>query len=152
MEEAEIRIQPPAVRVRIDLNARSRDGYVRTRLSRADGPIVLGDDVVAYEPDDRIAAPARVRRIDHDRGLVYLSVDWAQMDDDPAYGRLAIPVFVGVVDLITNGAAAVSMRLRASERIRAGGFSRQSDPCQLAGMRAAGEAMQPQLTPGHARA
>jgi hypothetical protein len=145
MEETEVEIRPPVVRVQIDLNARSRDGYVRARLSRADGPLVLGDEILAYEPEDRIAAPALVKRVDYDRGFVYLEVDWDQMDDDPAYGRV-LPMFPGVVSLVTNAAAAVSMRLRGSERVRAVGFIGQSEPCQLATYEAAGSPVRPRLT------
>ena len=146
MEETEIEIRPPAVRVQIDLNARSRDGYVRARLSRADGPLVVGDEIVAYEPEDRIAAPALVKRLDLERGFVYLDVDWAKMDDDLAYGRRVLPMFSGVVGLVTNAAAAVSMRVRSSERVRAVGFVHQSDPCQLASYEAAGSPIRPRLT------
>src|SRR5689334_7702440 len=129
MEETEVEIRPPAVRVQIDLNARSRDGFVRARLSRADGPVVLGDEIVAYEPEDRIAAPALVMRVDRERGFVYLDVDWAKMDDDPVYGRRVLPMFPAVAGLVTNAAAAVSMRLRSNERVRAAGFIQQPEPC-----------------------
>jgi len=94
VEEVTTVVEPPPVRVRIDLNARSRDGYVRARASRADGPVAAGDRVVAYEPEDRVAAPAVVVRTDLERGLVYLAVDWAALAEDNV-PLLAVPQMVG---------------------------------------------------------
>lgn len=68
-----------AVRVRVDLNARDADGHVPARLSRADGPIAVGDEVVVYEPDDGVQAPAVVVRVDG--GFAYLDVRWGEMRD-----------------------------------------------------------------------
>jgi len=115
--ENEVVIQPPDVRIEIDLNSRSRDGYVLARLSRADGPVLVDDQVVVFEPGDRIAAPAHVVRVDRARDFVYLDVDWVRMDDDPAYGRSPQPVMVGLRNRLSNAAAAVSMRFRATEHI-----------------------------------
>lgn len=123
MEETEILTQPPAVWVRIDLNARSRDGYVRARLSRASGPVVTGDEhVIVYEPEDGVAAPARVIRVDHERGFAHLDVRWQEMDDATAYGWMTSPSLTYVQDSESNAAADVSMRLGFVERLRASGF------------------------------
>lgn len=70
----------PAIRVRIDLNARDENGYVPARLSRADGLMSIGDTVVAYEPDDEVRAPAEVMEIIGD--FAYLAVAWDEMTDD----------------------------------------------------------------------
>ena len=69
-----------AVRVRIDLNARDGNGRVPVRMSRADGPMAVGDTVVAYEPDDQVRAPAVVARIAG--GFAYLAVAWEEITDD----------------------------------------------------------------------
>ena len=70
----------PPVRVRIDLNARTAEGYVPARKAWADGLLVEGDQVVVFEPDDEVKAPARVAKILGD--FVYLDVAWADMTDD----------------------------------------------------------------------
>jgi len=72
----------PGVRVQIDLNSRDREGNVRTRLANAGGSVRAGDQVVAYEPDDQVAASARVVRVDEGAGYLYLDVDWDTLDDD----------------------------------------------------------------------
>lgn len=70
------------VRVQIDLNSRDRRGYVRTRLAHADGPVDVGDEVIAFEPDDQVSANARVIEVDRERGFLYLHVEWDSLDDD----------------------------------------------------------------------
>jgi hypothetical protein len=121
--EEDILNLPPAVWVQIDLNARSRDGYVRARMSRARGPLVAGDEnVIAYEPEDRVAAPARVIRIDPNRGFAYLDVNWAKIDDDTAYGWMVLPSFTPDPSSETNAASDVSMRMGFVGRLRAARF------------------------------
>lgn len=51
-------------------------------MSRADGPVAVGDTVVAHEPDDHVRAPARVVRVAG--GFAYLAVAWDEMTDDDA--------------------------------------------------------------------
>lgn len=70
----------PAVRIRIDLNARDVHGYVPARLSRANGLMAIGDTVVAFEPDDEVRAPAEVMKIVGD--FAYLDVRWNELEDD----------------------------------------------------------------------
>jgi len=96
--------------------------------------VILG--VVAYEPDDQIAAPARVIRVDRERGFAYLDVDWDKMDDDHAYGWVVTPIVTGAVTMLSNAASAVAMRLRIKENVRAIGFINESDPCRLAAYQA----------------
>lgn len=67
-------------RVRIDLNTRDENGHTPVRLTRADGPLAVGDTVVAFEPDDGVRAPAQVVRVTG--GYAYLDVAWDQMVDD----------------------------------------------------------------------
>jgi hypothetical protein len=70
------------VRVQIDLNSRDRNGHVRARISSVRGTVRKGDRVIAFEPDDRVAANAEVVRVDAGRGFLYLEVDWDSLDDD----------------------------------------------------------------------
>ncbi|GFJ87840.1 hypothetical protein [Phytohabitans rumicis] len=81
MEELSLRGQPRA-RIEIDLNSRGRDGYVRARLRKADRPVVAGDEVTVFEPDDQVAAVATVVRVDEERGFLSLDVDWSTLVDD----------------------------------------------------------------------
>jgi hypothetical protein len=123
MEEQEILSNPPFVWAQVDLNARSRDGYVPARVSRASGPLIPGDrHVLIYEPDDRVAAPARVVRVDADRGVAYLEVNWEEMDDDVAYGWIVSPSLTYVSPLESNAASEASIRLGFVERLRARKF------------------------------
>lgn len=85
------------VRIAIDLNVRVRGrqtyagfedvregrGFSRARTSAVNGPVEVGDKVLAVEPEDRIVADAVVVDIDEERQLVYLSVDWQGFRDDP---------------------------------------------------------------------
>jgi len=115
--EKKLVLHPPDVRIEIDLNSRSRDGYVFARLSRADGPVLVDDDVVVFEPEDRVAAPARVVRVDREHGFVFLSVDWSQLAEDMAYGRVPRPVLAGVMGVLSNAATAATMRIRETQQI-----------------------------------
>jgi len=65
------------VRVRVDFNSRGPRGTVRASLRRADGPVRLGDTVVAYDPhEDDMAFEATVASIDESGGRVLLDVMW----------------------------------------------------------------------------
>ena len=130
MEQTEVVTGPVPVRVRIDLNARSKDGYVLARLSRADGPVFSGDYVVAFEPDDRVAAQARVVRIDDERGLIYLAVDWLSLAEDHVPQRI-LPQPSSVIGLLANAAERASMRFRVTTRTQAVAFTREPDPQRL---------------------
>lgn len=110
--EEELAIQPPPVRIEIDLNSRSRDGFVLSRLSRATGPVEAEDAVVVFEPDDRVAAPARVVRVDRQHGFVFLDVDWSRLENDVVYGTAPRTVVDGWGQL-SNAASPSAMRLGA---------------------------------------
>lgn len=78
------------VRIEIDPNVRVRGNktyagfediqaagqLTRTRPDHADGPIAVGDKVLAWESEDDIVTDAEVVGIDYERRLVYLAVDW----------------------------------------------------------------------------
>ncbi len=70
----------PRVRIEIDLNSRTEEGYVPAYLADADGYVKVGDIVTAFESEDEVAAPAVVRKVAH--GCAYLQVDWDAMTDD----------------------------------------------------------------------
>lgn len=70
------------VRVEIDLNSRSPQGYVRARVSRADGEMCVGAPVRVFEREDGVAGDARVVSFDPTRRYVYLDVDWESLGPD----------------------------------------------------------------------
>ncbi|MCX5528977.1 hypothetical protein OG785_45375 [Streptomyces sp. NBC_00006] len=67
------------LRLEIDLNDRTPDNLVPAHLP--DGVTVQpGQQVIAYEPEDQVAAPAVVRRVE--LGQALLDVNWNAMRDD----------------------------------------------------------------------
>jgi hypothetical protein len=63
--------------VRVDFNARGPRGLVKASLTRADGPLALGQKVLAVDPDEAdMRFVAFVESIDHATGRVWLEVDW----------------------------------------------------------------------------
>lgn len=91
-----------AVRVEIDPNVRVRGNKTfagfediqaqhqlgLSRPDRADGPIAVGDKVLAWESEDDIVTDAEVVDIDRERRLVYLAVDWRSWrDNEPDAGE-----------------------------------------------------------------
>jgi hypothetical protein len=85
--------------------------------------LVAGDqNVIVYEPEDRVAAPATVIRVDAERGIVYLDVSWTEMDDDTVYGWMTLPNMAKVSGAERNAASDVSMRLGIVGTLRASGF------------------------------
>lgn len=65
----------------------------------------VGDEVEVWEPESRVVGFGRVTAIDNDRRLIYLTVDWASLSEDPivttlgaAMGRATIgPVRIRIV-------------------------------------------------------
>lgn len=104
-----------AVRVQVDLNSRSRDGFVVARLSRSTGPVALGSVVSAFEPDDEVAAPARVARIDRERGLIYLDVDWDALDDD-ILGMREVTVSTHAGTVSSNSPSPLSLLINVTQK------------------------------------
>lgn len=69
-------------RLKVDLNRRY-EGLTPAKFGA--NPPTLGQRVHAYEPEDEVVADATVRRIDRNRLLALLDVDWESMrDDDPS--------------------------------------------------------------------
>lgn len=67
-------------RVLIDLNSTDEDGETIVFLSDVtSGSLVAGRMAEAYEPEDGVAAPARVASVYPDRGVAFLQVDWRAM-------------------------------------------------------------------------
>ncbi|UJW35099.1 hypothetical protein L3Q67_15750 [Saccharothrix sp. AJ9571] len=119
MEEENTVVRAPKVRIQIDLNSRSRDGSLVARIADANGPLGVGHSVTAFEPDDEVAAPARVVRIDRERGLTYLDVAWDELADDTPV-RCTTTVRAHSSNPSSNGASPVSMLLNLTRT--AGGF------------------------------
>lgn len=76
-------------RVEIDLNVSNAEGLVRVRIEDLPAGVTEGSEVVAFEPDDEVAAPAEIVRIDHHLGFAYLRVDWDQIANDPCTKPMA---------------------------------------------------------------
>lgn len=68
-------------RIRIDLNSRTREGLVPASFA---GEAFIGQPVIAFEPEDGVAAFATIAQISERAELVYLDVDWSSLDDDQA--------------------------------------------------------------------
>lgn len=69
------------MRIPIDPNVRVSDNCTFALLSDADGPLAPFAEVTVVEEESGGEGPGVVRWIDHDKGIVYLEVDW------PALGR-----------------------------------------------------------------
>ncbi|MFZ2964182.1 MAG: hypothetical protein WA006_05800 [Rhodoglobus sp.] len=70
------------VRVEIDLNSRDADGFTRTKLKNASGPVEVGQIVTAFESEDSVQALAYVARVEEGTGYVLLDVNWNSLCDD----------------------------------------------------------------------
>lgn len=83
----------------VDFNARGRDGLVKASRRRADGPLGVGDKVVAVDPDEGMEFDAEVDSIDDTTGRVYLRVHW-QASGEPFLSDLR--VLGGYVTIISE--------------------------------------------------
>lgn len=66
-------------RVRIDLNVRTHGNQTFTRIKNADGPLVVGQAVEVFEEESGVYRPGAVTKIDREKGLVYMTVEWAKL-------------------------------------------------------------------------
>lgn len=82
-EPADARSPVTLTRVTIDLNVRVRGNQTFSGLEDADGPVAVGDKVLAVEAETGIIADAEITDVDEEHGLVYLAVDWASFRDVP---------------------------------------------------------------------
>ncbi|GGI43945.1 hypothetical protein [Agromyces flavus] len=62
--------------VEIDLNDIDEEGLTVALLSDASGPLEPGRMTIAYENEDRLAAPALVASVRTDLGIAYLRLNW----------------------------------------------------------------------------
>lgn len=60
----------------IDPNVRVRGDQTFTGIEQADGPLVVGDQVLCREPEEGIDWDGTVTEIEETGGLVYIAVDW----------------------------------------------------------------------------
>jgi hypothetical protein len=73
--------------LQIDLNRRTADGLSPVPY---DGPVPrVGEPVIVFEPEDGVRIAGRIARVDTDRGVAYVAVDWnnAQSDSGPTSDR-----------------------------------------------------------------
>lgn len=69
-------------RLQIDLNRRTVDNLTPARYH---GPTPrVGEPVLVFEPEDGVRADGRVMRVNNDRNLAYIEVDWSSVRDDNA--------------------------------------------------------------------
>jgi hypothetical protein len=76
--------------VKVDFNALARDGLVKASRRRADGPVQVGDRVLAVDPDEGMEFDADVVEVDDDSGRIYLRVIW-----EPAHAPSLLTKVVG---------------------------------------------------------
>jgi hypothetical protein len=69
------------VRVAIDPNMRTADGYVPAMRDGLPDSLAVGDELIVFEPEAKIRALARVVRIRH--RTVLLDVDWDTLRREP---------------------------------------------------------------------
>ena len=74
-------------KVQIDLNR--RNGAGRTPAKYVGPTPVAGERVIVFEPDDGVEADATVVRVDVDRCVVELNVDWSSLRDDDSFRAVA---------------------------------------------------------------
>jgi hypothetical protein len=74
----------PTTRIAIDPNVRVRGNGTYAGFEDVAGPIAVGDQVEVYEAESNLVGVGRVTEIDGERELVYLSVDWSSLTDEPA--------------------------------------------------------------------
>lgn len=92
-----------STRVEIDLNDVDADGLTTALLRDASAPLAVGDEVVAFEPEDYVEAPATVVKVNAEHGLVYLRVGWAQM-----VKSVAAPVYDGLQVTVARAPGAIA--------------------------------------------
>ena len=69
-------------RIEIDPNVRVESGWTYSGFEDVTGPVpMVGELVTVFESEDRIQGEAFVTRVDRDRRLVYLDVDWSSLRD-----------------------------------------------------------------------
>ncbi|MFE9685795.1 hypothetical protein [Streptomyces sp. NPDC006285] len=76
-------------RIEIDPNVRVRGNGTRAGFEDVSGPLAVNMDVEVYEPESELVGPARVTEIDTGKQLVFLSVDWANLEFRPGAGAPA---------------------------------------------------------------
>ncbi|WP_405018728.1 hypothetical protein OHV05_18835 [Kitasatospora sp. NBC_00070] len=80
--------QPTAeVRLEIDLNVSSPEGYARVRRSRIPVDLQVGESVIVFESEDQLSGPAQVARVDE--SFAYLDVKWDAMAHDSSIKPMA---------------------------------------------------------------
>ncbi len=69
--------------VRVDFSQGLRGGLVRANLRRASEPLVVGDEVKAFDLEDDLEFIGTVCRIDEDGRFAYLEMDWQDAAHQP---------------------------------------------------------------------
>ena len=64
------------ITVQVDFNSRARNGLVKASLRSADGPVEVGDRVIAADRAEGLEFEATVHSIDDETGHLYLQPSW----------------------------------------------------------------------------
>lgn len=67
--------------VSVDLNAITKEGWIRTRISNFNDRPEVGEHCFIYQLEDDILGLAEIMEINENTGLVYLKVFWETLDD-----------------------------------------------------------------------
>lgn len=73
----------PRTRIEIDPNVRVRGNGTYAGFEDVTGDLVMGDGVEVFESESGLHGTARITEIDVQRQLVYLSLEWSQLTDEP---------------------------------------------------------------------
>lgn len=68
--------------IAIDLNVRTEDNQTYVGFEDADRSVRVGQYVTVVEPESGIQGSAVVTRVDAERSLIYLAVDWVGLRED----------------------------------------------------------------------
>jgi hypothetical protein len=67
-------------RIRIDLNRGTTEGL--TPVKYVGAAPVLGQRIIAFEPEDGVRLRGFVKSIDRNRSVALLALDWGSIEDD----------------------------------------------------------------------
>ncbi|AMU29793.1 hypothetical protein A3N97_03695 [Mycobacteroides abscessus] len=84
-------------RVKVDFSTTVRGGMVRANQGRATSPLVQGDRVEAFDPEENLHYMGTVAQVDADGKFAYLCMDW-----EPRVPRPVGRVNVAGANLVFN--------------------------------------------------
>jgi hypothetical protein len=67
--------------ITIDPSVRVRDDQTCAKFEAVVGPMVVGQPAMVLDPQSGRVGDGEITEVDHDAGVVYLSVDWDSLHD-----------------------------------------------------------------------